>query len=104
MAAQTSTVHPDTLDQIQSSIIAWFGNISKGKEIPVSFSGSPRSSTRLCFVSHPANDFKVELEDRHMLLQVKSHRLSVHLDNFIVHTAFEDKKLCLNIERHPRPK
>jgi hypothetical protein len=102
MAAQSSTVHPDTLDQIQSSIVDWFGSVSKGKDIPVSFSRAPKSSNRLCFVSTPAHDFKLELNAEFILLQVKSHRLSVYLDNFIVQTAFEDETLCLNIERHPR--
>jgi hypothetical protein len=103
MPTQSSAVHPETLDQIQSSIVAWFGNVSKGKNIPVSFSRTPKSPTRLCFVSTFSDDFKLELNEQCILFQVKSHRLSVYLDNFTVQTAFEDKKLCLNIKLHPRP-
>ena len=103
MPTHSDTVHPATLDQMQSFIVDWFENVSKGREIPVSFSRPHESVDRLCFTSKPKRDFKLEWNDQVILFQVKTHRLSVHIDNFVVSTAFEDQRLCLNIEQNPKP-
>jgi hypothetical protein len=46
----TVSAHAETLDQVQSSIQDWLGDFSKGKDAPFSFSRTPHSSNRLCFI------------------------------------------------------
>jgi hypothetical protein len=103
MSTVSDTVHPSTLDQIQANIVDWFEGISKGAELPIRFSHPSKSSNRLCLFSTPTTDFKVEIDQRTISLQVKRHRLSVVLDQFDVRTEFQDQRICFNIEPHARP-
>lgn len=97
------TVHPSTLEQIQAGIKDWFEAVSKGAELPIRFSRLSASPNRLCLFSTPTPDFKVEIDQRAISLQVKRHRLSVIIDQFDVHTEFQDQKICFEIEPHPKP-
>ena len=103
MSTVSDTVHPSTLDQIQASIVDWFAGVSKGVELPIRFSHPSKPSNRLCLFSTPTADFKVGIDQRTILLQVKRHRLSVVLDQFDVRTEFEDRRVCFQIEPHPKP-
>src|SRR5438128_1031345 len=103
MSTVSDTVHPSTLDQIQASILDWFAGVSKGVELPIRFSHPSKPSNRLCLFSTPTADFKVGIDQRTILLQVKRHRLSVVLDQFDVRTEFEDRRVCFQIEPHPKP-
>jgi hypothetical protein len=99
----SSSVYPNTLDQVEESITDWFGKLPKTAETPVSFTRTPKASNRLCFVSHAENDLTLEIKDRYVLFQVKSHKLAVYLDNFFVSTAYQDRQVCINFERRPNP-
>lgn len=103
MITVSDTVHPSTLEQIQSSIKDWFKGVSKGVELPIRFSHPSTSPNRLCLFSRPTPDFKMEIDQRTISLQVKRHRLSVIIDQFDVRTEFRDQKICFQIEPHPKP-
>ena len=97
------TVRPNSLEEIQTSIEGWFAGWLKGMEVPIRFSHSPSFPNRLCLVSTPAPDLKVEIDQRTILFQVKRHRLLVFVDDFDVRTELQDKKICFQIEPHPKP-
>jgi hypothetical protein len=103
MAAVSETVRPNTLEQIQTSIKGWFEGVFKGAAPPIRFSHPAAFPNRLCLVSTPTPDFKVEIDQRTILLQVKRHRLLVVVDDFNVRTELQDKKICFQIEPHPKP-
>jgi hypothetical protein len=103
MPAVAETVRPNNLEQIQASIEGWFEGVLKGLELPIRFSHSKAFPNRLCLVSTPTPDFKVEIDQRTILLQVKRHRLTVLVDDFDVRTELQDKKICFQIEPHPKP-
>src|SRR5260370_4750836 len=103
MSTVSDRVHPSSLDQIQASVVDWFEGISKGVELPIRFSHPSKSSNRLCLFSTPTTDFKVDIDQRTISLQVKRHRLSVVLDQFAVRTESRDRRICFNIAPHPRP-
>jgi len=98
----TVSVHPNTLDEVQSAIDRWLGEVSKGNRPPASFARIAKSSKGLCFSSKPTSDFRIELKHGCALIRVKNRRLSVNLENFLVSTAFDGERLCLNIERDPK--
>ena len=98
----TVSAHPNTLDEVQAAIDGWLRDISKGNRLPASFARIAKSANRLCFSSKPANDFRIELKHGCALIQMKNRRLSVNLENFLVSTAFDGERLCLNIERDPK--
>ena len=104
MSTVSDTVHPSTLDQIQANIVDWFEGISKGVELPIRFSHPSESSNRLCLFSTPTTDFKVQVDQRTILLQVKRHRLSVVLDKFDVRTEFRDRRDRFRDDYHVKKK
>ena len=97
----TCSAHPDTIEQVQSEIQKWFGRRAKGKGLPCTFSRSPHKSTLHVFISHTSNDFKFELTERCLLFQMKERKLSLNLEKFLIRTAYQHKKFCLNIDRDP---
>jgi len=103
MPAVSETVRPNTLEQIQASIQGWFEGVFKGTELPIHFSHSAAFPNRLCLVSTATPDFKVEIDQRTIVLQVKRHRLLVLVDDFDVRTELQDKRICFQIEPHPKP-
>jgi len=103
MPTVSETIRPSTLEQIQANIKDWFEGVSKGTELPIRFSHPSASPTRLCLFSTATPDFKLEIDQRTIFLQVKRHRLSVILDQFDVRTEFRDQEICFQIELHPRP-
>jgi hypothetical protein len=102
MPNPAETVRPRSLEQIQSSIEGWFEGVFKGTQLPIRFSHSTAFPNRLCLLSTPTPDFKVEIDQRTILLQLKRHRLLVFVDDFDVRTELRDKKVCFQIESHPK--
>ncbi len=99
----TSSVFPETLEQVESSITEWFGSVATTREIPIKFSRAPKSANRLCFVSHAFHDLKWETKDQCVFFQLQTHKLAVHVAKFLITTAYEDHRLCINFERDPQP-
>ena len=97
------SVHPNTLDEVEFSILQWYEDVSKGQQAPIRFYRAPSSSNRLSLVPKPESDVKFELRDQCVLIQVKQCRLTMNLDKFQITTAFKDRRLRLEIERHPTP-
>jgi hypothetical protein len=99
MPNPAETVRPSSLEQIQSSIEGWFEGVFKGTRLPIRFSHSTAFPNRLCLLSTPTPDFKVEIDQRTILLQLKRHRLLVFVDDFDVRTELRDKKVCFHLEK-----
>ena len=59
---RTVSVHPNTLDEVQSAIDSWWGEVSKGNRLPAGFARIAKSSNGLCFSSKPRSDFRIELK------------------------------------------
>lgn len=97
----TYSVHPDTIEQVQSEIRNWFGHRGKDKELPCTFSRSPHKSSLRVFISYPSNDFKLELKERCLLFQMKERQLNLNLEKFLIRTAYQHKRFCLDIDRDP---
>ena len=96
-----TSVHPDTIEQVQSEIQNWFRQRSKDIELPCTFSISTEKSTLRLFFSHASYDFKFEMNERCLLFQIKERQLSLNLDKFLIKTAYRGKKFCLDIDRDP---
>jgi hypothetical protein len=103
MPAVSETVRPSTLDEIQTSIKGWFEGVLKGAESPIHFSHPTAFPNRLCLVSSATPDFKVQIDQRTISLQVKRYRLVVLVDDFDVRTELQNKKICFQIEPHAKP-
>lgn len=103
MPIVSDTVHPSTLDQIQTSIKGWLEGVSRGMALPIRFSHPPTAPNRLCVFSTPTPDLRVEIGDQAISFEVKKHRLSVILDQFDVRTEFQAQKVCFEIEPRPKP-
>jgi hypothetical protein len=98
----TYSVHPDTIEEVQSEIQNWFGSgRAKEKELPFRFSRSPQRSTLHVFISHASHDFKFEMKERCLFFQMKQRRLTLNLEKFLIRTAYEGKNFCLDIGRDP---
>ncbi|MFZ0477942.1 MAG: hypothetical protein WAL71_02245 [Terriglobales bacterium] len=98
----TYSVHPDTIDEVQSEIQNWAGaSRAKGKSQPFTFARSPQKSTLRVFISHASNDLKFEIKGRSLLFQLKERRLNLNLDKFQIRTAYRYKNFCLDIDRDP---
>jgi hypothetical protein len=95
------SAQPDTVEQVQAEIQNWFGSRSQGKELPCVFSRKPQESTLHISISHASKDMKFEMVERCLLFEVKQKRLSLNLEKFLIRTAYEGEKLCLNIDRDP---
>ena len=98
----TVSEHPETLDQIQESIQKWFGNFGE-HETPFTFSRGPGPSDLLCFISHNWSDLKLKTTEQWVFFEMKEVCLKLYLDKFLVSTAIEGDKFCLNIELDPEP-
>src|ERR1700721_4548113 len=98
----TVSAHPETLDQIESSVLNWLGDSFKVKGVPFTvlripnFSNRPRLS-----ISNPSPDVKFEMEEQRVLLQVKNKQLNLNLDRFQLTPAFKNMQLSLNIDGEP---
>jgi hypothetical protein len=97
----TYSAHPDTVEQVQAEIQKWFGGRSHEKELPCTFLRKPRESALHIFISHRSDDMKFEMFERCLLFQVKQKKLNLNLEKFVIRTAYEGEKLCLNIDRDP---
>lgn len=95
------SAQPDTLEEVQAEIQNWFGPRKKGEELPWTFSRKPKASTLHIFISHASRDAKFEMVERCLLFQIKQRKLTLNLDKFLIRTAYEGEKLCLNIDRDP---
>jgi hypothetical protein len=97
----THSAYPDTIEQVQSEIQNWFGSRGRKKDAACTFSTSPQKRTLHVFISYASNDFKLEIKERFLLVQVKERRLSLNLEKFLIRTAYQGKKFCLDIDRDP---
>jgi hypothetical protein len=97
----TYSAQPDTVEQVQAEIQNWFRTRTKGEELPWTFSRKPQESTLHIFISHSSEDSKFEMVERCLLFQMRQKRLTLNLDKFLIRTAYEGEKLCLNIDRDP---
>jgi hypothetical protein len=98
----TYSAQPETVEQVQAEIQNWFGSRFREKELPCTFLRKPRESTLHIFISHhQSEDMKFEMAERCLLFQFKQKRLSLNLEKFLIRTAYQGEKLCLNIDRDP---
>ncbi len=97
-----SSVTPNTLEQVQSSVTEWFGRTSKGAPSPIRLTRAP-GSVRLSLSPNSKTDVKLEMKRQCVLIQVKNRRLTMNLDGFLITTAVQGQKLSLNIEEDPKP-
>jgi len=98
----TVSAHPETLDQVESSVQNWLGDSSKIEGVPFAFIRIPNFSNRLRLsISNPSPDVKFEMEEQRVLLQVKNKQLNLNLDRFQLTPAFKDMQLSLNIDGEP---
>jgi hypothetical protein len=93
------SVTPDSLEQVQSSIIEHFGASAKTTRSPLRF-GRSGKSVQLSLVPH--HDVKLEMNGQIILIQVKARRLRMNLEAFHVRTEFQGQRLCLRIESDPK--
>ena len=98
----TVSEHPETLDQIQQTIQKWLGH-SDEHEAPYTFSRGSGSSDLLCFISHNRSDLILKTAQQWVFFEMKETCLKLNLDKFLVSTAVEGDKFCLNIEPDPEP-
>ena len=98
----TVSEHPETLEEVQQTIQKWLGH-SRHKKAPFTFSRGPRSSDLVCFISHHSGDLKLVTADQWVFFEMKDTCLKLNLDRFLVRTAIEGEKVCLNIEAVPEP-
>jgi hypothetical protein len=98
----TVSEHPETLEEVQQTIQKWLGH-SRHHNIPFTFSRGPSSSGLVCFISHNLGDLKLKTAERWVFFEMKNTCLKLNLDRFLVRTAIEGKKVCLNIEAAPEP-
>jgi hypothetical protein len=97
----TYSAQPSTVEDVQTEIVKWFGARSKKQELPCTFSRKPKESALNIFISSAHDDLKVQMVERCLHFQMKQKRLSLNLERFLIRTAFEDERLCLNIDRDP---
>ncbi len=97
----TVSEHPETLDQIQDTIQKWLGHFGK-HETPFTVSRGAGSCLR-CFISHNRSNLKLKTTEHWILFEMKETCLKLNLDRFLVSTAVEDNKFCLNIEPDTEP-
>jgi hypothetical protein len=90
-------IAPDTLDELQSSILECFGALAKGARSSIKLIRAPES-VRLLVVPQSKADVKLEVKDQHVLIQVKKRLLVMYLGKFLVTTGYAGQKLFLNIE------
>lgn len=96
----TISEHPETLQEVQETIQKWLGH---SRNQNVTFSRGPSSSDLVCFISHSFSDLKLKTDERWVLFEMKDTCLKLNLDRFLVRTAIEGEKVCLNIELAPEP-
>jgi hypothetical protein len=94
--------HPATLDEVQQSIQRWFGESSKGTS-PFTFSRGDGPADLLCLWSHSWGELKLSTGREWVLFELKHSSLKLNLDRFLVTTAVEGERVCLNIEPEPEP-
>lgn len=92
--------HPETLDEVQQSIQRWLGKSSEGV-LPFTFSRGDGPADLLCLVSRSTQDVKLSTAREWVLFEMKHSRLKLNLDKFLVTTAIEGERVCLNIEQEP---
>jgi hypothetical protein len=97
----TYSVHPDTIEEVQSEIEKFGSSRDKEKELPFTFSRSSPQKTLRVFISHASNDFKLEMKGRCLFFQMKHRRLTLNLEKFLIRTAYQGKNFCLDIDRDP---
>ena len=93
---------PETLDEVQQSIQRWFGDSHEGAS-PFTFSRGNGPTDLLCLMSHSWGDLRLSTAREWVLFELKNRRLRLNLDKFLVTTAVEGERVCLNIESEAAP-
>jgi hypothetical protein len=99
----TYSAHPETVEEVEAAIQKWLGRKDKKSNPWFSFSRIPHKTTLRVWIAHSAPDVKVEMNERCILFQYKNQKLNLNLEKFLVRTAFEDRRFCLDIDRDPAP-
>src|SRR5690348_5909399 len=99
----TYSAQPETVEEVQAAIQNWLGGKDKNSNRSCTFSRFLHKTTLIVWIYHSALDVKVEMKERCLLFQSKNQRLNLNLEKFLVRTAFEDKRFCLDIDRDPAP-
>jgi hypothetical protein len=99
----TYSARPETVEEVQAAIQKWLGGKDKNSNRWFSFSRIPHKTTLRVWITHSAPDVKVEMNERCLLFQCKNQKLNLNLEKFLVRTAFENKRFCLDIDRDPAP-
>jgi hypothetical protein len=99
----TYSAQPETVEEVQAAIQKWLGGKDKNRNHWFSFSRIPHKTTLRVWITHSGSDVKVEMNERCLLFQCKNLKLNLNLEKFLVRTAFEDKRICLDIDRDPAP-
>src|SRR5205085_6232905 len=73
----------------------------KGNELRFTFSRLPQRSTLRVLISHSSKNFKLEMKEGRLFFQMKQRRLAVNVEKFLIRTAYQGKKLYLDIGRDP---
>jgi hypothetical protein len=97
------SAQPETVEEVQAAIQKWLGGKDKNSSRWFSFSRIPHKTALRVSICHPAPDVKVEMNERCLLFECKTHKLNLNLEKFLVRTAFQDKRFCLDIDRDPAP-
>lgn len=98
----TVSEHPETLDEIQQTIQKWLGR-SAAHKARFTFSRGSGPSDVLCFISHDWRGLRLKTTQQWVFFEIKETCLKLNLEKFLVSTAVEGDKFCLNIEPDPEP-
>src|ERR1700679_3279786 len=99
----TNAAPPDTVEEVQSAIQRWLDAEDGAKNRWFRFEKAAQQSAIKVFISNSARDLKVEMHERLLFFELNGQELNLNLEKFVVWTAFEDQKFCVNIDRDPEP-
>src|SRR5436305_14324778 len=97
------SAQPETVEEVQAAIQQWLGGKDNNSNRGFSLSRIPHKTTLRVWIAQSAPDVKVEMNERCLLFQYKNQKLNLNLEKFLVRTAFEGKRFCLDIDRDPAP-
>lgn len=97
----TVNAEPTSIEEVQTTLSNWFVKGFKGKQAPFTCERRDHESGLNIFISHFADDFRVELIERCLHFQLKTTKLNLNLEKFLLRSAFERESLCLKIDEDP---
>src|SRR5690348_2420080 len=99
----TYSAQPETVEEVQTTIQKWFGDKNKKSNRWFSFSRIPDKAALRLSIDRSAPDVKFEMKERWLFFECKQQKLNLNLEKFLIRTAFEGKRFCLDIDRDPAP-